>query len=410
METELFTAALGIQLPFYVELVNFNPEAKRLDIDINFKRGSHFNYIEDGVSCECSVHDTVQKQWRHLNFFEHECYLNVRIPRVKLPSGKVRLLEVPWQGKSSGFTLLFEALLLQLCKNMPVNQVSQLAKVSDDKLWRMLDLYVELARELEDFSQVDSIGVDETSQRKHHNYISLFVNLETKKVMYVTEGKSNKTVEDFSKDLEAHKGKVENIKNVSCDMSAAFIKGVNKYLPEAKITFDKFHVIKIINEAVDSVRRQEVKEQETLKGKRYLFLKNEGSLSKKQKKELDKLSCPKLNLKTVRALHIRENFQHIYEATTSQEFETELKQWYFWATHSHLEPIKKAAKTIKAHWEGILNWFESKINNGILEGLNSILQAAKARARGYRTTKNFKIMAYLIAGDLKFNQINHKLI
>lgn len=164
-------------------------------------------------------------------------------------------------------------------------------------------------------------------------------------------------------------------------MSRAFIKGVNENLPNAKNTFDKFHVIKVLNNAVDTVRKHEVKEQPSLKKMKYVFLKNEGSLTETKKKKLTKLSCPKLNLKTVRAMHIRKNFQQIYEGENKEEFVDALKQWYFWATHSHLELTKKAAKTIKAHWDGITNWFESRISNGILEGLNSIIQAAKARAR-----------------------------
>ncbi len=88
------------------------------------------------------------------------------------------------------------------------------------------------------------------------------------------------------------------------------------------------------------------------------------------------------------------------------DFELLLKKWYFWATHSRLEPIIKAAKTIKNHWDGVLEWFRSKINNGILEGLNSVIQAAKNKARGFKTTRNLKIVVYLITGDLNFKQLN----
>ncbi|MBW2593667.1 MAG: transposase, partial [Deltaproteobacteria bacterium] len=105
---------------------------------------------------------------------------------------------------------------------------------------------------------------------------------------------------------------------------------------------------------------------------------------------------------TSRAYHIRLNFQELYQqpAATAEAF---LKKWYFWATHSRLEPIKEAAYTIKRHWNGVLRWFTSKINNGILEGINSLIQAAKARARGYRTKRNLITMIYLIAGKLNFD-------
>jgi transposase len=406
MQKDLFTVALNIQQPFYVKEIEFNPEAKRLDVHIDFKRGSIFQYNVDGTKESCKAYDTKEKQWRHLNFFEHECYLNVRVPRVKLSNGKVKLYPMPWEGQNSGFTLLFEALVLQLCKAMPVNQVGALINEYDDKIWRMLDKYIEKARGFEDFSDLASIGVDETSKKKHHDYITLFVDMKKHKTIFITEGKSNETIKDFVKDLERHNGKADNIEDVSCDMSPAFIKGVKENLPNAEITFDKFHIMKVINEAVDKVRRAEAKDNDLLKNTRYIFLKNHNNLTKKQSEKMTGLSMPKLNLKSIRALHIRENFQEIYHAANYKDFEKLLKKWYFWATHSRLEPIRQAAYTIKRHWDGVLKWFESKINNGILEGLNSIIQACKAKARGYKTTKNFKIIAYLVTGDLKFEMIN----
>jgi transposase len=405
MEKSLFEKALHIESPFYIKEVDFDIEKKRLEINIDFIRGSTFKYDNS----EHKAYDTKAKQWRHLNFFEHECYLNVRVPRIKPGDGKVKLVAMPWEGLSNGFTLLFEALAMQLCKAMPVNQVSTLINESDDKLWRMLEKYIDTGRGLEDFSGLVSVGVDETSKRKHHDYISLFVDMEKRKTIYITEGKSSDTVKEFKKDLEMHNGNAESVENVSCDMSPAFIKGVREYLPNAEITFDKFHILKTINEAVDKVRGEEAKSLDILKGTRYIFLKNHGKLTKPQSGKLAEMSISKLNIKSVRALHIRENFQEIYNATNKKDFETLLKKWFFWATHSRLEPIKQAAYTIKRHWEGVLKWFESKINNGILEGLNSVIQACKAKARGYKTTKNFKIIAYLVTGDLKFNLINNHI-
>lgn len=315
------------------------------------------------------------------------------------------MISPPWTGLVPGFTLLFEALILQLCKNMPVHQAAKLINTTDYKIWTMLDKYVELARANQDFSEVSAVGVDETSEAKGHNYISLFVDLVKKRTMFIANGKDNTTVSAFKNDLEAHSGKAENIKDVSCDMSPAFIKGVKEQLPNAKITFDKFHILKIINEGVDEVRRQEANKNPILKGCRYVFLKNEKNLTPTQKDNKEKLLLSGLNLKSMRALSIRESFQQIYRAESFETFELLLKRWYYWASHSQLTPIKKAAKTIKNHWDGILRWKESQINNGILEGLNSIVQAAKRKARGYKTD-HMKTIAYLITGGLDFKRIN----
>ena len=167
------------------------------------------------------------------------------------------------------------------------------------------------------------------------------------------------------------------------------------------MTFDKFHIMKIVNDAVDEVRKQEQKERPELAKSRYIWLKNPANLKQSQTLILENLTVKKLNLKTSRAYHIRLNFQELFKQPPD-EAEVFLKKWYFWATHSRLEPIKEAAYTIKRHWNGVLQWFKSQINNGILEGINSLIQAAKARARGYRTKENLIAMIYLIGGKLNF--------
>lgn len=408
----LFEMALHITSPWYISSLEFIKEKKRLNINIDFKKGASFYYEskEEGIKGDFKAYDTVKKEWRHLNFFENECYIIARIPRIDAGNGKVRQIKAPWEGFSSGFTLLFEALILQLAKSTTVHQMSKLIKENDHKIWDALEYYVENSLLLNDYSDVKIIGIDETSQKKRHNYISLFVDLKEKKTVYIAQGKDNQTIKAFTEEFKSHNGVIENISDVSCDMSPAFIKGVKENLPNATITFDKFHILKIINEAVDEVRRQESRVSEELKGKRYIFLKNSKNLSKKQQKQLEYLSLSKLNLKSIRALHIREAFQHIYSAKTEYEFNLLLKKWYFWATHSKLEPIKKAAKTIKNHWDGVIAWKRSQINNGILEGLNSLIQAAKAKSRGFKTFRNFRIIAFLLTGKLNFKILNKHLL
>lgn len=403
--------ALNVTDPWFIKDVKFNLESKRLDIYIDFKKGSTFGFFdkeEDKELIGLKAYDTNNKTWKHLNFFEHECYLHARVPRVKLEGGKVKQIKTPWEGLSNGFTLLFEAFLLQLCQAMPVNKVATITKTSDDKLWSMLEKYIDKTREHEDFKEITSIGLDETSRAKGHEYITLFVDLMERRTIFITEGKDNTTVERFAEDFEAHNGNRDTIKNVSCDMSPAFIKGVKEYLSKAEITFDKFHILKIINEAVDKVRKQEVLTNKLLTGTRYIWLKNHNNLTAKQKETLDSFTLSNMNTKTMRAYNIRQSFQDIYQAASQEEFTTYLKKWYYWATHSRLEPMIKAAKTVKRHWDGITRWYESKINNGILEGLNSVIQAAKSKARGYKTFKNYKIIVYLLTGKLDFSLVNQR--
>ena len=167
------------------------------------------------------------------------------------------------------------------------------------------------------------------------------------------------------------------------------------------MTFDRFHLSKIINAAVDEVRKNETQETPLLTKTKYLWLKND--LTADQKKFIDELCSPRNHLKTARAYKIKLSFQDTYKQADNRDAaELLLNKWYFWATHSRIQPIIDAAKTIKRHWAGVLRWFDSHLTNGILEGINSLVQAAKARARGYRNIENFKAMIFLIAGKLEF--------
>ncbi len=276
---------------------------------------------------------------------------------------------------------------------------------SDNKLWRMLDLYVEAARYGEDCSQLSTVGMDETSVAKGHDYITLFVDMEQRKTLHISEGKGRETVKDFGDYLAEHNGEPEQIASVSCDMSPAFIKGVNDNLPNAEITFDKFHVLKIINEAVDDVHREEAKTNPLLKKTRYIFLKNEENLTDKQRAKKEELKLSDLNLHSMEALRMRETFQQIYHADTEETFSRLLREWLDWVLNCGLEPMRKAAQTVQQHLSGIHNWIRSKINNGILEGLNSIIQAAKRKARGYGK-KHFATIAFLLTGKLNLQKVN----
>lgn len=406
---QLFELALNIQDPWYIKDIQFSAENKRLDIHIDFHKGTVFHYesLQENIKGDFKAYDTVDKQWRHLNFFEYECYLHARVPRLDITDSVKRLIDPPWSGLNNGFTMLFEALVLQLASHMPVHTVSRIVSESDYKIWAMLERYVNRSLASNDYSDLKAVGMDETAKSRGHDYITLFVDLLKKRTVFIAEGKDHETIQAFVGDLKAHNGTAEAITDVSCDMSPAFIKGVENNLPNAKITFDRFHIMKVIGTAVDTVRKQEaITQHAALKGTKYIFLKNDKNLTEAQRQKRMELSMPHMNLKSIKALHIRENFQEIYKAPTFEDFESMLKKWYFWATHSRIQPMIEAAHTIKEHWEGVLQWKKSHINNGLLEGLNSLIQAAKAKARGFSTFRYFRIVAFLITGRLNFTQLN----
>jgi len=184
-------------------------------------------------------------------------------------------------------------------------------------------------------------------------------------------------------------------------MSPAFISGALKHFPEAKIVFDRFHIKKMLNEAVDEVRKEERRLHDVLKGHKYTFLKNPKKLNKRQKHEKEELieAFPALGT-TVRLQELFEDFFLFNEEESASAF---LAYWCDMVEESKILPMMKFASTIKAHWSGVINYVQSKVSNGILEGINSKIQLAKRRARGYQNTQNFINMIYFIAGKLEFD-------
>ncbi|MGH7161805.1 MAG: ISL3 family transposase [Acetobacteraceae bacterium] len=396
-DTTLLQRALGLAPPWTVTSSDFDAAAQRLDIEIDFASGSRFTCPSCGAA-GCPAYDTERMTWRHLNFFQHQAYLNARVPRVRCDRCGIKKASVPWARPDSGFTLLFEALLMTMISAMPVKAVARMVGEHDTRLWRVVHHYVEQARARADASAVTRLAIDETAARRGHDYITLFVDIDRARVLFATEGRAAETIAAFADDLAAHGGDPEAVSEVCIDMSPAFIKGIAESLPNAAITFDKFHAVKIVNDAVDQVRRGEQKSEDLLRGTRYIWLHNPANLSERQRATLD--SLPMRHLKTARAYQIRLAFQDLYDQSSAPAAARYLKQWYFWATHSRLEPMIDAARTVKRHWDGVLRWFDSKIANGLIEGINSLVQAAKAKARGYRSIRNLKAMVYLLAGKL----------
>jgi len=405
-EATLFAMALQIQEPLYVKDVKFDENIGELHIYIDFRKGSKFKCAICGKE-KIDVHDTIEKTWRHLNFFQYKAYIHCRTPRTNCSEDGVHLINTPWGSPGSGFTLLFEAVILQLAKCMPILQIAKLVNEHDTRIWRIIQKYVTQAQETADYSDVHSIGVDETATKRGHNYVTLFVDMEQSKVIHATEGKDATTIKNFKDSLSLHHAQPSQIIDFCADMSPAFHKGIQEHFPSARLTFDKFHVLKLLNEALDQVRREEQKSVPALKSSRYLWLHNPGNLSGTKAKRLDSLT--QMKLKTTKAYRMKLILQDIYTIASGRiDAMNKLQKWYQWAVRCRLQPIKDFAKTLKHNWAGILNYFDSRLTNAILEGTNSIVQSARNRAKGYRNINNFIAMIYLLAGKLTFNfQENH---
>lgn len=398
LDKDLLQMALGFESPWFVEAVDFDAAEKRVDIAVSFPKGSRFTCPTCG-QVNRPIHDTLPKTWRHLDFFQHQAFLYAKVPRIDCDKCGVKLIEVNWARSGSSFTLLFEVLVLQMAQHMAVSAVAGIVRQCPDSIWRILNHYVEKARQKQDLTGVTAIAIDETSRRKGHRYVTIVCDLDRSRVLYVTKGKEGRTVGDFVEDFQARGGDIGQIQEVAVDMSAAFTAGITEHLPDATITYDHYHVMALVNEAVDKVRREETEAQPLLKKSRYIWLKNPKDLSEKDTQRLDSLAS--LHLKTGRAYQMKLALQKLWTYKHPFFAERYLKKWYFWATHSRLEPMKAVAGTIKRHWDGILRFIRSRITTGKLEGINGKIKAAARRAFGFKSFEYYRTIIYLIAGKLE---------
>lgn len=399
---ELFSLAIGLQSPWKLNDVDFTVEdgQKILRIDIGFEKGARF--VDPQGDGPCLVHDTVERRWRHLNFFEHTCYIHCNVPRIVTGTGKVKQVEVPWARKGSGFTMLFEAYSMMLIESeMPVSRVGKALKEYPNRIWTIFHHWVRRAYGQADHSQVVALGIDETSSKKGHNYVTVGVDMDSRRVIHATEGKASDTITAIKDHLENKGTPPEQISRVCIDLSPAFIRGVTDEFPSAQITFDRFHVKALLNKAMDEVRKSQRRQHQQLKGHKYTFLKAAGKLTGPQSLQRNELIdlYPELG----EAYRLKVLFDDFWMMEDPQQAQGFLAFWCDMATESAIKPFMKFAKTVCAHWNGILNYIESKMSNGILEGINSKIQLIKRRARGYRNTTNFINMIYFTCGKLSFD-------
>ena len=400
----LFQEALEITPPWFVKEVRLNRDRGRLDIILDFPKGSRFKCPECG--CEYTAYDTRLREWRHLDFFQHATHIFAPLPRIECPTCGVRTVEVSWAGKGSGFTILFEALAVELSRDLPVSRAAKKLRISDDTLWRMLRRSVDRALESQDLSNVFAVPIDETSWRKGHKYVTFVFDYWTRRLIFATEGRGSDTVALFAEYLRRHGGDPLRVKEVCCDMSPAYIKGVEESLPRASVTFDKFHVVKAMNDALDKVRRRESAGCAELKGTRWHWRMNEKDLSAGQRDSLEKACLSGACKQTGKAYRMKILLQQILDAgsgLTAEEARGQLKGWFRWALLCRIPEVAAVGGMIKRHLEGILRWFHSRMTNAMVEGYNSVLRAGRAMARGFRTVGNVILKSFLMAGKLDFD-------
>jgi len=394
----LFGMALGLGSGWTVVKSEMNVEGQQLKLWLDFEAGSQFACSDCGDYCP--VHDTVEKRWRHMDFWQHRTELIARTPRTKCDEHGVLLAAVPWARAGSGFTLMMEAMILLRAQQTTVSAVARDLGETDKRLWRVLDHYVTAAHAAKDWSGVRRVMIDETSTKKGHNYATNFMDADTKDLLFTVAGKGQETIAAFAAEMPRHGASPEQITEIIMDMSKAFIAGVKKVFPAARVIFDHFHIMQLAGNALDEVRKNLASAGADLKGSIWAIRGNEWTRTEQQLQARRQfiVDYPILG----RALGLRDCLQDML----SMSEEEGLKGWCAWADRCRLEPFRKLSRTLKAHWTGVLAFMETRLTNAAMEAVNGILQIAKRMARGFRNFHYFRIAAYLKAGGLQLDIVH----
>ena len=399
-ELQIFTLALGLEAPWHIEALQFEPtdSGKVLHITVGHEKRTQFAYEDQSYA----VYDHQERTWRHLDFFEHECYLHARVPRVKTSSGQVKLVEVPWAKPGSSFTLLFEVKVRHLVEDgLSLSRAGKQMRITDKRVGGIIVRCVSHALATQALETVKQLGIDETSTHKGHHYLTVLSDHEAKKVVGLALGKDKQAVANALVDMEVRGAYREKVRLITMDMSTSYIAAAADYMEQAQITFDRFHISKLLNAAIDQIRRQEQQQYRELKKSRYLWLKHPNKLKDKQQERLHYLTeaYPTIG----EAYRLKELFREVMDQAQQDYRLKPLNEWMKHAWNSGLAPIQGFVNMLKDHWYGIKTYFRSLATNAYAERVNLKIQEIKRTARGYRNMNNFMLMIYLHLGKLQFD-------
>jgi transposase len=336
-------------------------------------------------------YDTLtEREWRHVPLWGIAVTLVYSPRRVSCPRCGIKVEKVPWAEGKHRLTTPLVIVLSTWARWLAVEVVARLFGVSWATVGSAVEQAVAYGLVHRDLGKVLYIGVDEVSREKGHVYQTVVYDLNLKRLLWTGAGNGKETLERFFREWGAER--TGQLTAICCDMWAPYVEVIRARVPRATLVFDKFHLVRHLMEAVDTVRKEEARElkqerPEILKGAKYIFLKNPENLTPKQKSRLSVLV--KMNLKTNRAYLLKEAFREVWRYQSKWGARRYLKKWFWWATHSRLEPLRDFAWLLRRHEEDVLNWFEVPINNGSVEAMNNNAKAISHRSRGFRSAKWF---------------------
>ena len=403
--TEMFAQSIGVKEPWQIKEAKFDEKERAVHIYIAARKTAKYPCPICGEMSPRYDDEEDERVWRHGDVVFFPCYVHCRRPRVNCKKDGIHVVEAPWARKGSRFTLLFESYAMLLAQSMTFNEARKLLRISNTAMTHIVRYWVDKAVSKQDLSNVTRLGIDETSFLRGQSYVTVITDPSQRRVIDVEPGRDAAAVEAFSYALEAHGGDCNQITFVSADMSDAYKKGTVDCFPKAKSVIDKFHVKKMLLDALNTVRMQEQGKQKCMRrdaGRKLLMI-PQGRMSEQQLARLTTLS--KDYPKTGRAFRMVQNLDTVYAATDLNAAKILFMKLCSWLKRSRLEPMKKVADSLRAHEQDILNYFLCRLTNAMSEGFNGIIQAAKRKARGFATYEGYRCSIFLVAGKLRLAPI-----
>ena len=407
-DRDLYRTILGIESPWEITDVTLDAKGETITVRVELKPGTGLACPECGRE-GCAIRDRRERTWRHLDTCQFKTLITSPLPRTECPDcGKVKTVTPPWAERHSRFTMLFERFAIDALLEMSVTGGCRLLRISWDEASRIIERAVRRGLARRDLSTLRGIGIDEKSVRKGHHYVTVVYDLDTSCVIWVGEDRREETLDRFFASLP--EGVLDQIECITMDMWEPYRASCRKWIPDAdeKTVLDRFHIERHLNEAVDTVRKQEHRALQEdhidlLAKTKWDWLYRPENLPPQREARFDELR--QYDLKTVRAHAIKENFRHfwkyIYPANAKRFFQS----WYYWATHSRLQPIVAVAKRIKKHFNRILTYFRLRATNATAEGINNKIQTIKKKAYGFRNLQHYINAIYFHCGGLELHPL-----
>ena len=406
-DTSLYQQILGDTKPWSVNKVQLNVEKLIVEVSLTLRPKT----IWGCPKCQCRMHvkDWRTRRWRHLDSCQFQTILEASVPVVECPEHGAQTVQVPWAEGSSRFTMFFERFAIEVLKACSASKAGELLGITWDQADGIKQRAVRRGLALRDLTGLEYVCVDEKAVGRGHDYVTVVTGIiEGKpKVLYLGDGRGEEGLNGFWEMLGS--AGCEQIKAVSMDMSQSYQKSTARYCPNTELIFDPFHIVKMLNKAVDDVRRRELalgtkRERASLKKTRQMWLWGEENLPERHAERFDKLK--ESTLKTARAWRLKELWRTFKQCVDLEDGLAFFKRWYVLVMRSKLEPVKKVARSLKKHLAGIVTVLKYGFCNATAEGVNSRIQLMVQKACGYRNRARLKTDILFHLGGLYLNPVS----